>query len=239
MGDVIRAELIKLKGSKAFLLSYIILLAVVLLEFATSAIFYRYSINKRGWTYYFEGIVLFVNVAAGFISYYILTGHIFAREYQENTHLFMFTTPVTRVKFYFSKLIIIYGFIIVSLFLVLFLSALLGMSITDRPLTMAIWVYQIQVFAKMCVMHAMLIPIASFFAIRWKSIMVVVLVVCTAIFLNFIYKSEWYPWIVPYLLSPNERNATIPTNVSIAWFSLSVTFLLGLLLSIWTYQRKE
>ncbi|WP_328801230.1 ABC transporter permease [Paenibacillus sp. LX16] len=235
---MIRAELIKLKGSRAFLLSYIILLAVVLLEFATSAIFYRYSIDNSGWNYYFTNIVSLVNIAAGFISYYILTGHIFAREYQENTHLFMFTTPVNRIKFYFSKLIIIYGFIIVSLFLVLFLSALLGMSITDRPLTMAIWVYQIQVFAKMCVMHAMLIPIASFFAIRWKSIMVVVLLVCTAIFLNFIYKSEWYPWIVPYLLSPNERNATIPTNVSIAWLSLSVIFLLGLFLSIWTYQRR-
>ncbi|MCP3795142.1 ABC transporter permease [Paenibacillus sp. CH40] len=236
---MIRAELIKLKGSKAFLLSYIILLAVVLLMFGLSAIFYRYSIDNLGWDYYFTNIVSLVNIAAGFISYYILTGHIFAREYQENTHLFMFTTPVTRVKFYFSKLVLIYGFIMVSLFFVLFLSALLGMLITDRPLTMAIWVYQIQVFAKMCVMHAMLIPIASFFAIRWKSIMVVVLLVCTAIFLNFIYKSEWYPWIVPYLLSPNERNATIPTNVSIAWLSLSVIFLLGLFLSIWTYQRKD
>ncbi|AZH31737.1 ABC transporter permease [Paenibacillus sp. M-152] len=236
---MIRAELIKLKGSKVLLLSFIILLAVVLLEFALSAVFYRYSIDKRGWTYYFEGIVLFVNVAAGFISYYILTGYIFAREYQENTHLFMFTTPVTRVKFYFSKLTVVYGFIIVSLFFVLFLSALLGMCITDRPLTMAIWVYQIQVFAKMCVMHVMLIPIASFFAIRWKSIMVVVLVVCTAIFLNFIYKSEWYPWIVPYLLSPNEGSAIIHVNTLIAWLSLSLTFLLGLFLSIWTYQRKD
>ncbi|MEE4567972.1 ABC transporter permease [Paenibacillus polymyxa] len=107
---MIRAELIKLKGSKAFLLSYIILLAVVLLMFGLSAIFYRYSIDNLGWDYYFTNIVSLVNIAAGFISYYILTGHIFAREYQENTHLFMFTTPVTRVKFYFSKLILIYGF---------------------------------------------------------------------------------------------------------------------------------
>ncbi|MGY5484528.1 ABC transporter permease [Paenibacillus sp. ALE2] len=236
---MIRAELIKLKGSKAFLLSYIILLAIVLLEFALSAIFYRYSIDRLGWVYYFTNIDFLVNIAAGFISYYILTGHIFAREYQENTHLFMFTTPVTRVKFYFSKLIIIYGFIIVSLFIVLFLSTVLGMFITNRPLTMAIWVYQIQVFAKMCVMHAMLIPVASFFAIRWKSIMVVVLVVCTVIFLNFMYKSEWYPWIVPYLLSPNEGSAIRHVNTLVAWLSLSITFLLGLFLSIWTYQRKD
>lgn len=236
---MIRAELIKLKGSKAFLLSYIILLAVVLLEFATSAIFYRYSIDHLGWNYYFMNIVFMVNIAAGFISYYILTGHIFAREYQEKTHLFMFTTPVTRVKFYFSKLIIIYGFIMVSLFFVLFLSALLGMFITDRPLTMAIWIYQIQVFAKMCVMHAMLIPIASFFSIYWKSIMVVVLLVCTAIFLSFLYKSEWHPWIVPYLLSPNEGSAVIHVNIPVAWLSISITFLLGLFLSLWAYQRRS
>lgn len=236
---MIRAELIKLKGSKAFLLSYIILLAVVLLEFALSAIFYRYSIDRLGWVYYFTNIDFLVNIAAGFISYYILTGHIFAREYQENTHIFMFTTPVTRVRFYFSKLIIIYGFIIVSLFIVLFLSAVLGMFITNRPLTMAIWVYQIQVFTKMCVMHAMLIPVASFFAIRWKSIMVVVLVVCTVIFLNFMYKSEWYPWIIPYLLSPNEGSAIIYVNTLIAWLSLSITFLLGLFLSLWAYQRRN
>ncbi|OBA02225.1 antibiotic transporter permease [Paenibacillus polymyxa] len=235
---MIRAELIKLKGSKAFLLSYIILLAVVLLEFALSAIFHRYSIDRLGWVYYFTNIIFLVNIAAGFISYYILTGHIFAREYQENTHLFMFTTPVTRVKFYFSKLAVVYAFIIISLFFVLFLSVLLGMLITDRPLTMTIWVYQIQVFSKMCVMHAMLIPIASFFAIRWKSIMVVVLLVCTAIFLSFLCKSEWYPWIVPYLLSPNEGSAIRHVNTPIAWLSLSITFLLGLFLSIWTYQRR-
>ncbi|AWB43166.1 antibiotic transporter permease [Paenibacillus sp. CAA11] len=236
---MIRAELIKLKGSKAFLLSYIILLAVILLEFILSAAFYSYSIDKLGWDYYFTNIVFLVNIAAAFISYYILTGHIFAREYQEKTHLFMFTTPVTRVKFYFSKLIIIYGFIIVSLFTVLILSILLGLSITDRPLTPAIWGYQIQVFAKMCVMHAMLIPIASFFAIRWKSFMVVVLLVCTVIFLSFLCKSEWYPWIVPYLLSPNEESATRHVNIPVAWLSLSITFLLGLFLSIWTYQRKD
>ncbi|KEO78894.1 ABC transporter permease [Paenibacillus polymyxa] len=236
---MIRAELIKLKGSKAFLLSYIILLAVVLLMFGLSAIFYRYSIDNLGWDYYFTNIVSLVNIAAGFISYYILTGHIFAREYQENTHLFMFTTPVTRVKFYFSKLTVVYAFIIISLFFVLFLSALLGMLITDRSLTMTIWVYQIQVFSKMCVMHAMLIPIASFFAIRWKSIMVVVLLVCTAIFLSFLCKSEWYPWIGPYLLSPNEGSAIRHVNTLVAWLSLSITFLLGLFLSIWTYQRKD
>ncbi len=46
---MIRAELIKLKGSKTFLLSYIILLAVVLLRFGLSAIFYRYSIDNMGW----------------------------------------------------------------------------------------------------------------------------------------------------------------------------------------------
>ncbi|WP_311080649.1 ABC transporter permease [Paenibacillus polymyxa] len=235
---MIRAELIKLKGSKAFLLSYIILLAVVLLEFALSAIFHRYSIDRLGWVYYLTNIVFLVNIAAGFISYYILTGHIFAREYQENTHLFMFTTPVTRVKFYFSKLAVVYAFIIISLFFVLFLSVLLGMLITDRPLTMTIWVYQIQVFSKMCVMHAMLIPIASFFAIRWKSIMIVVLLVCTAIFLSFLCKSEWYPWIVPYLLSPNEGSAIRYVNTPIAWLSLFITFFLGLFLSIWTYQRR-
>ncbi|MMZ59764.1 ABC-2 family transporter protein [compost metagenome] len=151
----------------------------------------------------------------------------------------MFTTPVTRVKFYFSKLTVVYAFIIISLFFVLFLSALLGMLITDRSLTMTIWVYQIQVFSKMCVMHAMLIPIASFFAIRWKSIMVVVLLVCTAIFLSFLCKSEWYPWIGPYLLSPNEGSAIRHVNTLVAWLSLSITFLLGLFLSIWTYQRKD
>ncbi|WP_068497782.1 ABC transporter permease [Paenibacillus kribbensis] len=236
---MIRAELIKLKGSKSFFLSYIILLAVVLLVFSLGAIFDRYSIDKKGWDSYFEDIVLMVNIAAGFISYYVLTGHIFAREYQENTHLFMFTAPVVRVRFYISKLMVIYVYIIFSLFSILLLSALLGMLIIGRPLTMAIWVYQVQIFAKMCVMHAMLIPIASFFAIRWKSLMGVVLIVCVAVFLNFIYKSEWYPWIVPYLLSPNEGSMVRHVDISIAWFSLSLTFVVGLFLSIWSYQRRS
>ncbi|MDQ0494784.1 ABC transporter permease [Paenibacillus brasilensis] len=235
---MIRAELIKLKGSKAFVLSYIILLAVTLLFFILDAIFPQYSIDHSGWNYYFQEIVGFINIATGFISYFILTGHIFAREYQEDTHLFMFTSPVARTKFYVNKLLVIYGYIVVSLFSVLILSALLGMLITDRPLTLDIWVDQIQVFAKMCVMHAMLIPFISFFVIRWKSFLVVVLVTCTVIFLNFTYKSEWNPLIVPFLLSPNEGSAFIQVDDIIAWFSLSVTFILGLFLSIWTYKRR-
>ncbi|WP_237448894.1 ABC transporter permease [Paenibacillus sp. OT2-17] len=166
MLDLFKAECLKLKGTKILWLSVMILVLTIVLEFYSYAGSSKYSIDRDGWNDYFMSVVILINFLTGYMSYYILTCYIYAREYQEKTHIALFTNPIRRTRIYFSKLLVIYMYIAVSLLMAFVLSTVLGTFITIRPLTFEIVMYQLGVFAKMILMHAMLIPIISFFVIR-------------------------------------------------------------------------
>ncbi|MEK4734421.1 ABC transporter permease [Paenibacillus sp. FSL L8-0641] len=243
MFDLFRAECLKLKGTKILFLSVFILIATVFLTFSTYAINPKLSLDRDGWNEYFMDLVSSINLITGYMSYYILTCYIYAREYQERTHMALFTSPVRRSRLYFSKLLVIYMYIAVSLLLAFALSALLGMLITDRPLTFEIVIYQLGIFTKMIIMHAMLIPIITFFAIRWRKFVPAIMGMCTVMCLNFVLVNTpgntFYPWTVPLLFSPHGTLGRTFTNVPGGIISICFIFVLGLLLALRSYTHIE
>lgn len=243
MNNMIRAELIKLKGSKTIFLAFSILFITVLLIFSMYAVNPKYSINDTGWEKYFQTIFMFINLMSGYLSFYIVTGYIFSREYQESTYITMFTSPIPTLKFYFSKLFLIYFYIIASLILIFIFSTLLGMMITNLSLTPDVLINQLKIILKMWIMHALLIPIASFFAIKWRSFLSVVLMMCIVAFLNIVLVNipfnTLYPWAVPLLFSPHEGVGRTFINYPAGIFSITFTFILGLILSIKSFSNKN
>ncbi|MHB0862252.1 ABC transporter permease [Paenibacillus sp. SEL3] len=243
MFDLFRAECLKLKGTKILFLSVFILMATVFLTFSTYAINPKLSLDRDGWNEYFMDLVSSINLITGYMSYYILTCYIYAREYQENTHIALFTNPVRRTRIYFSKLLVIYMYIAVSLLLAFVLSAILGMFITARPLTFEIVIYQLGIFTKMIIMHAMLIPIITFFAIRWRKFVPAIMGMCTIMCLNFVLVNTpgntFYPWTVPLLFSPHGTLGRTFTNVPGGIISICIIFVLGLLLALRSYTHIE
>lgn len=243
MLDLFKAECLKLKRTKILLLSVMILVLTIFLEFYSYAGGPKYSIDRDGWNDYFMSVVILINFLTGYMSYYILTCYIYAREYQDNTHIALFTSPVRRSRIYFSKLLVIYMYIAVSLLLAFGLSALLGMFITTRPLTFDIVLYQLGIFAKMILMHAMLIPIITFFAIRWKKFVPAIMGMCTVMCLNFVLVNTpgntFYPWTAPVLFSPHGTLGRTFTNVPGGIISICFIFVLGLFLALRSYVRIE
>ncbi|URJ36274.1 ABC transporter permease [Paenibacillus polymyxa] len=238
-----KVEYLKLKGTKILWLSIIILALTIALEFYSYTGSSKYSIDRDDWNDYFMSVVILINFLTGYMSYYILTCYIYAREYQERTHMALFTSPVRRSRLYFSKLLVIYMYIAVSLLLAFGLSALLGMLITTRPLTFEIVIYQLGIFAKMILMHAMLIPIITFFAIRWRKFVSAIMGMCTVMCLNFVLVNTpgntFYPWTVPLLFSPHGTLGRTFTNVPGGVISICFIFVLGLLLALRSYIRIE
>ncbi|ADO59160.1 hypothetical protein NS115_07960 [Paenibacillus jamilae] len=243
MFDLFKAECLKLKRTKILWLSVIILALTIILQLYSYAGSPKYSIDRDGWNDYFMSIVTLINFLTGYMSYYILTCYIYAREYQEKTHIALFTNPVRRSRLYFSKLLVIYMYIAVSLLLAFVLSALLGMLITTRPLTFEIVRHQLGIFTKMILMHAMLIPIITFFAIRWKKFVPAIMGMCTVMCLNFVLVNApgntFYPWTVPVLFSPHGTLGRTYTNVSGGLISICFIFVLGLFLALRSYTRIE
>ncbi|WP_068497781.1 ABC transporter permease [Paenibacillus kribbensis] len=243
MFDLFKAERLKLKGTKILFLSVFILIVTVFLNFYTYAVNPKLSLDRDGWNEYFMDLVSIINFLTGYMSYYILTCYIFAREYQENTHIALFTNPVRRTRIYLSKLLVIYMYIAVSLLLAFGLSAILGTFITTRPITFEIVMYQLGIFAKMILMHAMLIPIITFFAIRWKKFVPAIIGMCTVMCLNFVLVNTpgntFYPWTVPLLFSPHGQMGRTFTYVPGGIISICFIFVLGLFLALRSYIRIE
>ncbi|APB73717.1 MULTISPECIES: ABC transporter permease [Paenibacillus] len=243
MLDLFKAECLKLKGTKILWLSVMILVLTIVLEFYSYAGSSKYSIDRDGWNDYFMSVVILINFLTGYMSYYILTCYIYAREYQEKTHIALFTNPIRRTRIYFSKLLVIYMYIAVSLLMAFVLSTVLGTFITIRPLTFEIVMYQLGVFAKMILMHAMLIPIITFFTIRWKKFVPAIIGMCTVMCLNFVLVNTpgntFYPWTVPLLFSPHGQMGRTFTYVPGGIISICFIFVLGLFLALRSYTHIE
>ncbi|MGW9529332.1 ABC transporter permease [Paenibacillus terrae] len=243
MLDLCKAECLKLKGTKIFFLSVFILIATVFMTFSIYAINPKLSLDRDGWNDYFRSVVILINFLTGYMSYYILTCYIYSREYQENTHIALFTSSVHRSRIYFSKLLVIYIYITGSLLLAFVLSAILGTFITARPLTFEIVMYQLGIFAKMILMHAMLVPIITFLAIRWEKFIYAIVGMCTVMCLNFVLVNipgnTFYPWTVPLLFSPHGEMGRTFTYVPGGIISICFIFVLGLFLALRSYVRIE
>lgn len=238
---VLKSELIKLKGSKILYVIGCLPIITILLIFCMYAINPKYSITQTGWAEYYKTIVMFFNLMTGTATFYILTGYIFSREYQEGTQIILFTSPIPKLTFYLGKLIIIFGCIVITMLLLLILPLCLGIFITDLPFTMPLLLQQLKVLSLMAIMHFCLIPIGTFFAIRWKSFLSVVILLCFVLFFNLILVNVpgnvMYPWVVPLLFSPHEGVGRTFINYPVGVISLLCIFAIGFISSIREYQR--
>jgi hypothetical protein len=241
MRSVIKSELIKLRGSKIVYLTTILQLIPILLVFSIYALNPKYSISETGWDAYYTTIYMFFNLMTGTAIFYIFTGYIFSREYQEGTNIILFTSPISKLKFYCGKLLIVFGLILFTMTILLILPFCLGILITDAPFTFNIFLNQLKIVSLMTIMHFCLIPIASFFAIKWENFLSVVLLMCIVLFLNFILVNVpgniLYPWIVPLVFSPHEGLGRTFVNYPIGTVSISLIFIIGLILSIFEYKK--
>ncbi|PDY44686.1 ABC transporter permease [Bacillus pseudomycoides] len=241
MQAVLKSELIKLKGSKLLYLTTSLQLITVLLVFFIYASNPKYSIAQTGWDEYYQTIYIFFNLMTGTATFYIVTGYIFSREYQEGTNLILFTSPISKLKFYFGKLLIIFSFIVFTMLIILVLPFCLGMLITDLPFTFKLFMRQLKVVSLMAIMHFCLIPIASFIAIKWKSFLYVVTLMCLVLFFNIMLVNSpgnfLYPWIVPLIFSPHEGMGRTFISYPIGTCSILFILILGLTLSIYEYRK--
>ncbi|PES77251.1 ABC transporter permease [Bacillus cereus] len=241
MQSIIKSELIKFKGSKLIYITTALQLIPILLVFLIYAVNPKYSITETGWSEYYKTIYMFFNIMTGTATFYIFGGYIFAREYQEGTNIILFTSPIPKLKFYCGKLLIVFSFIVFTMIILLILPFFLGMLITNLPFTYGLFIQQLKIVSLMAIMHFCLIPIASFFAIKWKSFLSVVLLMCIVLFLNLILVNVpgnvLYPWIVPLLFSPHEGIGRTFINYPIGICSISFIYVVGLILSIYEYKK--
>lgn len=203
-----------------------------------------FAFNKKltvvVWENYFTDAVMMINMLMAIGLFSLLAGYIFSREYQENTINTMFTYPISRIRFFISKLIVMLILISITLAGSFILLVFLGLTINHETLTLGILLYYIKTYIFMIAMHFALIPIVAFLCIYNKSIIPPIILAVSAITLNLIIMNTpfntLFPWSIPTILSPHQNGRTY-TNYTLGIIVLCTTFIIGVILSIKSIKK--
>ncbi|WP_159081928.1 ABC transporter permease [Paenibacillus sp. CAA11] len=134
MSNLLYTEITKLRRSPvAAVLSIFILLPLLLQTVISLGIFSNGQ--NVGWFDIWATHEFLVNLLLAPACFAQIAGFIFAREYQENTVNYIFISPYSRSKIYFTKVLLLGPIILCSLFLSYVLVGIVGLFLTQEQLT--------------------------------------------------------------------------------------------------------
>lgn len=192
------------------------------------------------WENYFLLPVMLINLFLGIGFFALLTGFIFSREYQEHMINNLFTYPISRTNFFIGKLIVMFIIISVTLFSSFVLSILSGLILKHEPLTTALVLEYLKAYILMVIMHFALVPIVAQLSISKRNIIPPIILGICAMALNIIIMNTpfntIFPWAIPTIFSPHDGGRTF-TNYPLGTFTLLVTFVIGIVLSLNSLKR--
>lgn len=236
--NITSTELIKLKNCKilwAIPAGFLIPNILVVLIYAFNP---KYPIVV--WEDYFLTPVMLINLLLGIGLFSLLTGFIFSREYQEHMINNLFTYPISRFNFFVGKLIVMLLIIAITLFSSYILSILSGLILKHEPLTTAILLKYLKAYMLMVIMHFALVPIVAQLSISKRNIIPPIILGIGVMVLNLIILNTpfntIFPWTIPTVFSPHEGGRTF-TNYTLGTFTLLVTFVIGIILSLNSLKR--
>ena len=231
--NITTTELQKLKNCKILWTLPTIFLIPNFLVFLVYASNSKYPLVV--WDDYFLTPVMLINLLVGIVFFALLTGFIFSREYQEHMINNLFTYPSSRSKFFVGKLTVMLIIIAVTLFSSFFLSILSGVILKHEPLTTAVVFEYLRAYTLMVIMHFALVPIVAQLSISKRNIIPPIILGICAMVLNIIIfntpLNTIFPWTIPTVFSPHDGARTF-TNYPLGTFTLLVTFVIGIVLSL-------
>ena len=202
MWQILYCELLKLKRSKIMAL---ILLTGIAPSIAISCrILIQNRIPLAYWNEVLFGAGDVLNLF-GPSFFVIFSGFIFTREYKDKTIEILYSYPAMRLKYIFCKLILIIPVIIICFILSISSAVILGLFLTDKPLTLYILTIDIKIYFWMILMHFALVPLTAVVSMIGKNDVVPV-VFSSGIFMGTILLvtgkyGYLFPWSVPELLA--------------------------------------
>jgi len=248
MFNVIITEFLKLKHSK--ILWLIPIGAIVPVLMALLSLSQMYNSNDPSahyWGMLLKTVLVFSNYFSSAILA-LITGFIFTREYQEITINVLFTYPISRLKFYISKLI-------VSLFLT---TVLFTLSIIFTLISGIVFKYEmfisefLVIFIKYSLfsilLNFLLVPIAAFVGIKSKTVLSTsalgIVYVMSMLFLNKPEYSVYIPCCIPSLIASLKGYVmggflSFTGDLNKAYITLMISFTASVLIGLVYYKNTD
>lgn len=233
MYKLILCEFTKIKNSK---IKYVFL--VTLIPVILTYIMYRFN-PKYGileWDYYFIDIFQMQNLFVYIAMFGVFSIYVYGNEYETKTINVIFTYPYSKIKIFFSKLIMICIFMSISIILNGFLALILGLTTSHQVITLNIIYVWIKDLIRIIFFQMMLLPLSVAIINSTKNITASIIILIAISFFNIIIINTKfntiYPWSIPFIFTPHEFGGRTFTNYPLGMICISIAFVLGMIISI-------
>lgn len=239
MLTIIRTELIKLKRSP-------IIVLILLTGLFIPALSYFYYVKTAKELLTIEGmfthVISIMNSAIGTVVFSIMTSFIVAQEYKQNTINQLLTYPAARFTILLGKFFVIMLLIAVTMLLCFIFTLGLGMILIGGEVPFAILIKYSEIHIGMIVVQFALMPMIACICVLNKNYLIAIAIGIVLSFgegiMAILPVGAYYPWSAPKLISLRWIY-DIEINTTAAFLSLSVVFIIPLLLSLYVYQKAD
>lgn len=248
MYNILITELIKLKRAKILWLIPIGALVPVLMALlALSQMYNSYEPKAHTWGYLLDTVLVFVNYTSPAVLA-VLAGFVFSREYQENTMNVLCTYPISRLKFYSSKLAAVLPLSAAMFALSMVFTFIFGYVLKyEIYVPDFLWIF-IRCFLLTMLINLLLIPLAAFFGIAGKSVLpsavLGIAYVMSMMFLNRPEYNVYIPSCIPALAASAQGSEMggyilFSGDLTKAYLTLVITFAVSVLIGSFYYKNKD
>lgn len=225
---ILAAELLKLKRSKIFSVSILGILSSPLMNFLLYLAIKKQLPEKSITLYnYLRQTNIFVTFLIGTLLFGLIATYLFNREYQDNTLKNILAIPVNRTQLIIGKFLVLFGWIMVLVFVNFIAASLLGLTGIFTEVQLDIFIQQFKLYILGGILLFSLTPVAVLITLIYKNyvhsiVFTIIVTFIGMIILNSKYVMV-YPWTVPFTLISKEVSMRYPIIYS--WIAIGTTFI--------------
>lgn len=238
MLNFITCEFFKLKRSKLFL---IILLASIFPPCALFAGVILGNASPVSMEYFLDNVLLYYLLLFNVMIFALLMSHLIVKEYDNHTLKSILTTPISRNKFIFGKLIVFLIIMILLSILAFVSSIVLGYACGGEVTWNVLSDYFIKFLEGNILIAFTLTPFMFISLIFKNNVPTIVVSVIASLLNSMVYSNEYgaiIPFCIPTLVVKNELvqysyGTTLPILI------IFITFIIGLILSLIYFNKTD
>ncbi|MFD1412324.1 ABC transporter permease [Oceanobacillus jeddahense] len=241
-------ELIKLKRSNIFIISFLAILIPIILTLIPPVINNMLSEGPLEAGYFFDGNLAFLNLTIGIPLFSIIAVNIFVKEYQQGTINFLFTSLQDRKTIYFGKLMTSFVSIVVVFLLSFLLNGIIVLVGSKygfvETVNLSVFLNYLLVYLLSILMQLALLPIVIIVGIWFKNIVIPMGCAILGVLIAGIgLQSEWafyFPWSIPLktVQSITDGGSNV-TFISTPILALGFILVISTIISLVLYNTEE
>lgn len=184
---------------------------------------------------------MYVTLLVGVSFYGVITAYLFHREYAENTLKNLLTIPVSRCKFFISKLTMLFILIMLMTMVSWGLTLLFGLVGQFQGLTTTVLVNSLKEFLVGGILLFLLSSPTILVTLLFKSyvptiVFTLILTMVNVLITNSQYVAI-YPWSAVYVIM--SKNFVPQYSPYYSYISILITSLVGTIASLLYFQRED